>query len=119
MVLLRETTPFHCRTDQPHFVFCVCVFVFCLRVLLFFWSVFQGVRGWGLINGLVLKEESPVLAGAVVGETTELGLLLVPAGLKVRKRFVKDVLGFLLVVRACARTPARRPPSPPPIPHQE
>lgn len=47
-------------------------------------SVLAGVRGWGLINGLVLKEESPVLAGAVVGETTELGLLLVPAGLKVR-----------------------------------
>lgn len=43
----------------------------------------EGVRGWGLINGLVLKEESPVLAGAVVAETTKLGLLLVPAGLKV------------------------------------
>lgn len=43
----------------------------------------EGVRGWGLINGLVLQEASPVLAGAVVAETTELGLLLVPAGLKV------------------------------------
>lgn len=42
-----------------------------------------GVRGWGLINGLVLKDESPVLAGSVVAETTDLGLLLVPAGLKV------------------------------------
>lgn len=44
---------------------------------------FEGVRGWGLINGLVLEDESPVLAGAVVNETTKLGLLLVPAGLKV------------------------------------
>lgn len=42
-----------------------------------------GVRGWGLLTGLVLKQESPVLAGAVVAETTEMGLLLVPAGLKV------------------------------------
>lgn len=44
---------------------------------------FEGFRGWGLINGLVLTDESPVLAGAVVNETTKLGLLLVPAGLKV------------------------------------
>ncbi|CAB1114234.1 unnamed protein product [Ectocarpus sp. CCAP 1310/34] len=50
-----------------------------------------GVRGWGLINGLVLKEESPVLAGAVVAETTKLGLLLVPAGLKV-VRFVPPLV---------------------------
>lgn len=41
------------------------------------------VRGWGLINGLVLKDDSPILAGHVVAETTALGLLLVPAGLKV------------------------------------
>lgn len=45
--------------------------------------ILAGVRGWGLINGLVLKKSSPVLAGAVVGATTERGLLLVPAGLKV------------------------------------
>ncbi|CAM9821097.1 unnamed protein product [Ectocarpus sp. 6 AP-2014] len=50
-----------------------------------------GVRGWGLINGLVLNEESPVLAGAVVAETTKLGLLLVPAGLKV-VRFVPPLV---------------------------
>ncbi|CAM9329702.1 unnamed protein product [Scytosiphon promiscuus] len=50
-----------------------------------------GVRGWGLINGLVLQEESPVLAGAVVAETTKLGLLLVPAGLKV-VRFVPPLV---------------------------
>lgn len=50
---------------------------------------FEEVRGWGLINGLVLEDESQVLAGAVVSETTKLGLLLVPAGLKVKlsKRF--------------------------------
>ena len=50
---------------------------------------FEEVRGWGLINGLVLEDESQVLAGAVVNETTKLGLLLVPAGLKVKlsKRF--------------------------------
>lgn len=52
-------------------------------VLAFSFPGSEGVRGWGLINGLVLEEDSPVLAGAVVAETTELGLLLVPAGLKV------------------------------------
>ncbi|CAN0185742.1 unnamed protein product, partial [Laminaria digitata] len=52
---------------------------------------FEGVRGWGLINGLVLEEDSPVLAGAVVNETTKLGLLLVPAGLKV-VRFVPPLV---------------------------
>lgn len=50
-------------------------------------STFAGVRGWGLITGLVLNEESPVLAGSVVAETTENGLLLVPAGLKVMPSF--------------------------------
>lgn len=50
-----------------------------------------GVRGWGLINGLVLEDDSPVLAGAVVNETTKLGLLLVPAGLKV-VRFVPPLI---------------------------
>lgn len=45
---------------------------------------YEGVRGWGLINGLVLKEESAVVAGDIVAKTTELGLLLVPAGLKVK-----------------------------------
>ncbi|CAM9136607.1 unnamed protein product [Ascophyllum nodosum] len=49
------------------------------------------VRGWGLINGLVLGDDSPVLAGQVVAETTALGLLLVPAGLKVI-RFVPPLI---------------------------
>ncbi|CAM9506460.1 unnamed protein product [Discosporangium mesarthrocarpum] len=51
----------------------------------------EGFRGWGLMNGLVLREDSPVTAGAVVGEATKLGLLLVPAGPKV-VRFVPPLV---------------------------
>eukprot|EP00611_Tribonema_gayanum_P011540 TRINITY_DN217_c1_g1_i1.p2 TRINITY_DN217_c1_g1~~TRINITY_DN217_c1_g1_i1.p2 ORF type:complete len:481 (+),score=195.25 TRINITY_DN217_c1_g1_i1:53-1495(+) len=43
----------------------------------------KGKRGWGLINGLVIKDEVDLLAGQVVAAATEGGLLLVPAGLKV------------------------------------
>lgn len=54
------------------------------------------MRGWGLINGLILKDESPLLAGTVVAETTELGLLLVPAGLKVIRQLSRAVVVFVL-----------------------
>lgn len=40
----------------------------------------QGVRGWGLINGLVLREDSPKLPLDVVKAAIEQQLLLVPAG---------------------------------------
>ncbi|MBD2149302.1 aspartate aminotransferase family protein [Pseudanabaena sp. FACHB-1277] len=45
------------------------------------------VRGWGLIDGLVLQESSTIQARDVVGAAITSGLLLVPAGVKV-VRFV-------------------------------
>ena len=52
------------------------------------------VRGWGLINGLVLQQESDLTAMEVVKAALAQGLLLVPAGSKV-VRFVPP-----LIVRA-------------------
>ena len=49
------------------------------------------VRGWGLINGLVLSPETPLSAIAVVKAAMEEGLLLVPAGPKV-VRFVPPLI---------------------------
>ena len=40
-------------------------------------------RGWGLIRGVELSEQSGLQAGTVVGECIKRGLLLVPAGTKV------------------------------------
>ncbi len=47
----------------------------------------ESVRGWGLIDGLVLQESSKIQARDVVAAAIERGLLLVPAGVKV-VRFV-------------------------------
>lgn len=47
----------------------------------------DSVRGWGLIDGLVLQESSNIQARDVVAAGIEHGLLLVPAGVKV-VRFV-------------------------------
>lgn len=49
------------------------------------------VRGWGLINGLVLNSDVELNAIGLVKEMMELGLLLVPAGLKV-VRFVPPLI---------------------------
>lgn len=49
------------------------------------------VRGWGLINGIELKADSPLTAPDVIKETTARGLLLVPAGPKVL-RFVPPLI---------------------------
>lgn len=43
----------------------------------------EGVRGWGLINGLVIRPEADLEAVAIVKAALEAGLLLVPAGQKV------------------------------------
>ncbi|CAM9233816.1 unnamed protein product [Chrysoparadoxa australica] len=55
-------------------------------------DVLDTVRGWGLIVGLVLKEETPLTAAQVVQGAVEEGLLLVPAGLKVVVRFVPPLI---------------------------
>ena len=49
------------------------------------------VRGWGLIDGLVLQESSNIQARDVVAAGIERGLLLVPAGVKV-VRFVPPLI---------------------------
>jgi len=54
-------------------------------------SDIEMVRGWGLIDGLVIREESEVVAIAIVKAAMEKGLLLVPAGPKV-VRFVPPLI---------------------------
>ena len=54
-------------------------------------SVLEMVRGWGLIDGLVIREESDVTAIAIVKAAMDNGLLLVPAGPKVL-RFVPPLI---------------------------
>jgi acetylornithine/N-succinyldiaminopimelate aminotransferase len=49
------------------------------------------VRGWGLINGLVLHPDTELTSSAVVQAASEAGLLLVPAGPKV-VRFVPPLI---------------------------
>ena len=49
------------------------------------------VRGWGLINGLELKADSPLTSPEIVKLTMANGLLLVPAGPKV-VRFVPPLI---------------------------
>lgn len=53
--------------------------------------LFAEVRGWGLINGLVLKEECKFTSIDLVKAVMDKGLLLVPAGPKV-VRFVPPLI---------------------------
>jgi len=53
-------------------------------------SLLEGVRGWGLLQGLVLREEAPS-APEIVKAAMEQGLLLVPAGPRV-VRFVPPLV---------------------------
>jgi acetylornithine aminotransferase len=50
-------------------------------------NVLEQVRGWGLINGLVLQTESSIKSVDIVKAAMDEGLLLVPAGPQV-VRFV-------------------------------
>ncbi|WP_247215299.1 aspartate aminotransferase family protein [Synechococcus sp. C9] len=52
---------------------------------------FQEVRGWGLLQGLVLQPSAPFQAGDIVKWAIEQGLLLVPAGTQV-VRFVPPLI---------------------------
>ncbi|PSN16461.1 aspartate aminotransferase family protein [filamentous cyanobacterium CCP5] len=54
-------------------------------------DLIETVRGWGLINGLVLKDDSEITSIAVVKAAMAEGLLLVPAGPKV-VRFVPPLI---------------------------
>ncbi len=54
-------------------------------------TLVQEVRGWGLINGLVLRDDVEMTAPAVVKRAIAQGLLLVPAGPKV-VRFVPPLI---------------------------
>ncbi len=53
--------------------------------------LFEQVRGWGLINGLVLQPDAPLKALDIVKSATVQGLLLVPAGPHV-VRFVPPLI---------------------------
>ena len=53
-------------------------------------TLLEGVRGWGLLQGLVLREEAPS-APDIVKAAMEQGLLLVPAGPRV-VRFVPPLV---------------------------
>jgi acetylornithine aminotransferase len=54
-------------------------------------NLFEQVRGWGLINGLVLKADAPIKSIDIVKAATKEGLLLVPAGPNV-VRFVPPLI---------------------------
>lgn len=54
-------------------------------------TVVEEVRGWGLINGLELKADSPIASADLVKAAISQGLLLVPAGPKV-VRFVPPLI---------------------------
>ncbi len=54
-------------------------------------EIIDSSRGWGLINGLVLKSDIAITAADVVKATMESGLLLVPAGPQV-VRFVPPLI---------------------------
>lgn len=54
-------------------------------------DVLGEVRGWGLMRGVVVKEESGFTAGEIVGDAMKEGLLLVPAGATVA-RFVPPLV---------------------------
>lgn len=54
-------------------------------------NLLAGVRGWGLINGLVLRNDPTVTPIALVKAAIEQGLLLVPAGVEV-VRFVPPLI---------------------------
>ena len=54
-------------------------------------SLFSEVRGWGLINGLVLNAETELTSADIVKATIAEGVLLVPAGPKVI-RFVPPLI---------------------------
>lgn len=54
-------------------------------------ALIQGVRGWGLINGIELSSDCELTAPQVVQSAMDAGLLLVPAGPKV-VRFVPPLI---------------------------
>ena len=53
------------------------------RVIEDYPAIFAHVRGWGLINGLVLNDDSELASIDIVKAAMEKGLLVVPAGPKV------------------------------------
>jgi acetylornithine/N-succinyldiaminopimelate aminotransferase len=57
-------------------------------------TVLESYRGWGLILGLVIKEDCNILASEVVAEAAKRGLLLVPAGLKASTQTLQSYLDF-------------------------
>ncbi|HIK43831.1 MAG TPA: aspartate aminotransferase family protein [Leptolyngbyaceae cyanobacterium M65_K2018_010] len=79
-------------------------------------TLLQQVRGWGLINGLVLQPEAPFTSVDIVKAAMDEGLLLVPAGPQV-VRFVPPLIvnadevqqALIAVEKALAMVVKRQP----------
>jgi acetylornithine aminotransferase len=69
-------------------------------------TLFSGVRGWGLINGLVLHPEAPVKSIDIVKAAMDQGLLLVPAGPQVVRLVPPLVVSDAEVAEALAKLKA-------------
>ena len=54
-------------------------------------TILGEVRGWGLLRGVVVKDDAGCTAGELVGDVMKEGLLLVPAGPSV-VRFVPPLI---------------------------
>ena len=54
-------------------------------------NILGEVRGWGLLRGVVVKDDAGCTAGELVGDVMKEGLLLVPAGPSV-VRFVPPLI---------------------------
>ena len=54
-------------------------------------NILGGVRGWGLLRGVEIKEDAGCTPGELVGDAMKEGLLLVPAGYTV-VRFVPPLI---------------------------
>jgi acetylornithine aminotransferase len=62
-----------------------------IKIATKFPDILGGVRGWGLLRGIDIHEEAPVMASDIVSDAMKEGLLLVPAGPK-RVRFVPPLI---------------------------
>lgn len=65
-------------------------------------QLFSEARGWGLINGLVLRDEAETTSVNIVKAAMDAGLLLVPAGPKV-VRFVPPLVVSAAEIEAALR----------------
>jgi acetylornithine/succinyldiaminopimelate/putrescine aminotransferase len=56
-----------------------------------------GVRGWGLLSGLQLAESSSIVAADVTAALMQAGVLVVPAGPKVRHTSIASIIIIIIM----------------------